>query len=82
MDIGTKFKVLMCANVDAIDDGTDPIEIKTKKRKHWGTEVLFQMISSGTTAVCYRCKVKNNVLTNITMRLLQPMLYAISVVRL
>jgi hypothetical protein len=64
MDIGARFKVLICAEVDAIDHGTDPIEIKAKQ-KNWGTKLTFQMISSGSPTVCHGRKDKNDVITNI-----------------
>jgi hypothetical protein len=76
MEIGTpKFKVLLCAETDAIDDddddGTDndnPMEIKASNPQYWGTKVMFQMISSGSPVVCCGIKGRNNTLTNITMR--------------
>ena len=68
MEIDAKFKVLLCAEADAIDDGTDPIEIKASNPQYWGTKVMFQMISSGSPTLCCGTKGKNNVLTNITMR--------------
>lgn len=67
MEIGTKFKVLLCAEADAVDDGGDPIEIKASNPQYWGTKVMFQMISSGSPTLC--CGVKGrNILTNVTMR--------------
>ena len=68
MEIDTKFKVLLCAEADAIDDDLDPIEIKVSKPQNWGTKVMFQMISSGSPTLCCGIKGPNNTLTNISMR--------------
>ena len=68
MEIGGKFKVLFCGEADAIDDGTDPIEIKASNPEYWGTKTLFQLISLGSPTVCCGVKGRNNTLTGITMR--------------
>lgn len=53
MIVGT-YRVLFRAEADAIDskDG-DPVEIKASNPRYWGTKVMFQMISSGSTRLCH-----------------------------
>jgi hypothetical protein len=68
MEIDAKFKVLLCAEADAIDDNMDPIEIKTLHPKSWGTKVMFQMISSGSPTICSGRKGKKNTLNSAAMR--------------
>lgn len=46
MEIGG-FRVLFSADVDAVDDEGNCVEIKSGNPKYFGTKVLFQMISSG-----------------------------------
>ena len=50
MDIAG-FKVLFAAEVDAIDDNGDAIEIKASNPAYRGTRVLLQMISNGSHAL-------------------------------
>jgi hypothetical protein len=68
MEIDAKFKVLLCAEADAIDDGMNPIEVKASNPQYWGTKVMFQMVSSGSPTVCCGIKGKNNTLTSVSLR--------------
>ena len=56
MNVGT-YRVFFRAETDAIDEGDgDPIEIKASNPRYWGTKVMFQMISSGSTRLCHGTK--------------------------
>ena len=67
MNVGT-YRVCFRAEVDAVDemDG-DPVEIKASNPHHWGTKVMFQMISSGSTRLCNGEKSRGRV-TGIRMQ--------------
>ena len=47
MDVGGHV-VLFNAEVDAMDNNDDPVEVTTSKRRFWGTRKAYQMISSGS----------------------------------
>jgi hypothetical protein len=47
MDVGGHV-VLFNAEVDAMDDNDDPVEVTTGNPRYWGTSKVYQMISSGT----------------------------------
>ena len=51
MNIGT-YRVFFRAETDAILEGS-PVEIKASNPRYWGTKVMFQMISSGSTKLCH-----------------------------
>ena len=68
LQIGSKFKVLLSADVDAIDDAIDLIEIKASNPRYWGTKVMLQMINYGSPSICCGIKGENNLLTDITMQ--------------
>lgn len=56
MNVGA-FRVFFHAEVDAVDDiDGDPVELKASNPRYWGTKVLFQMISSGSTRLCQGVK--------------------------
>ena len=52
MKIGD-YKVLFCAETDAVDENDRPVEVKISRPKNWGTKVMFQMISSGSSSLCH-----------------------------
>ena len=84
MKVG-KNNVLFCAEVDAIDEQDALVEIKASNPRYWGTKVLFQMISSGSTILCHGEKYRG-VLTRITTkslsRVAKDALYSTDVRRL
>jgi hypothetical protein len=51
MQIGPK-TVLFIAEVDAVDEDSCPVEIKTSDPSNWGLKVMFQMISNGSSKLC------------------------------
>jgi hypothetical protein len=53
MQVG-KYKVLFFAQTDAaLGDDMTPVKVKASNPIYWGTKVMFQMIASGSTMVCY-----------------------------
>jgi len=50
MQIGS-FKILFSAEVDAIDEYGQCVEIKSGNPRYFGTKVMFQMISSGSNTL-------------------------------
>ena len=60
------YDVLFCAETDAIQHES-PVEIKVSNPRYWGTKVMFQMISSGSTRLCHGEKSRGTV-TRILMR--------------
>ena len=66
MKIGEK-TVLFRAEVDAVDTDGSPIEVKASNPRYWGTKVMFQMISSGSTKLCHGMK-SRGVLTRVTLK--------------
>ena len=49
MNVGT-YRVFFRAEVDAVNGGDgDPVEVKASNPRYWGTRVMFQVISSGST---------------------------------
>lgn len=66
MKIGEK-TVLFRAEVDAVDTDGSPIEVKASNPRYWGTKVMFQMISSGSTKLCHGEK-SRGVLTRVTLK--------------
>ena len=65
MKVG-KYNVLFPAEIDALRNGS-PVEIKASNPRYWGTKVMFQMISSGSTKLCHGEKYRGAV-TRITLR--------------
>jgi hypothetical protein len=68
MNVGP-YHVLFRAETDAIDDGS-PVEIKASNPRYWGTKVMFQMISSGSTKLCHGKKGRGS-LTGVSNQSLQ-----------
>ena len=66
MKIG-KRTVLFCAEVDAKDDDGSPVEVKASNPRYWGTKVMFQMISSGSSKLCHGEK-SRGALTRVTLK--------------
>lgn len=62
-----KYKVLFRAEADALTVDGDPVEIKVSNPRYWGTKVLFQMISNGSTKLCHGEKYRG-VLSRVTLR--------------
>jgi hypothetical protein len=46
------YKVLFQAEVDAMDDNGDPVEVTCSNPRYWSTKKMFQLISSGSTKLC------------------------------
>jgi len=65
MNIGSH-RVLFRAETDAIMDGS-PVEIKASNPRYWGSKVMFQMISSGSTKLCHGEKGRGS-LTRVEMK--------------
>ena len=63
------YRVLFRAETDAVhyDDTGDSVEIKASNPRYWGTKVMFQMISSGSTWLCQGSKHRGS-LTDISIR--------------
>ena len=51
MKVGER-TVLFRAEVDAIDGNGSALEVKASNPRYWGTKVMFQMISSGSSKLC------------------------------
>lgn len=66
MKIG-KRTVLFCAEVDAKDDDGSPVEVIASNPHYWGTKVMFQMISSGSSKLCHGEK-SRGALTRVTLK--------------
>ena len=66
MNIGDK-TVLFRAEVDAVDADGSIVEVKASNPQYWGTKVLFQMISSGSSLLCHGEK-SRGVLTRATLK--------------
>jgi hypothetical protein len=60
MNIGSH-RVFFRAETDAILDDS-PVEIKASNPRYWGTKVMFQMISSGSTKLCHGAKGRGNLI--------------------
>lgn len=72
-DSSIKFRVLMSAEVDAVNDNGDPVEIKLlKTRTYGGSKVFFQMIGSGSRTL-YKGKHEDGVLTSVQVLELEDM---------
>jgi hypothetical protein len=54
MNVGT-YRVFFRAETDAMQ-GEGPVEIKASNPRYWGSKVLFQMISNGSTTLCHGMK--------------------------
>ena len=52
MNVG-EYQVFFRAETDAIMEDSSPVEIKASNPRYWGTKVMFQMISSGSTKLCH-----------------------------
>lgn len=68
MQIGTK-KVLFRAEVDAMHADGSLVEVKASNPRYWGTKVMFQMISSGSSKLCHGQK-SRGVVTRVTLKTL------------
>ena len=66
MKVGNKI-VFFRAEVDAVDENGAAIEIKASNPRYWGTKVMFQMISSGSSKLCHGEKSRGT-LTRVTLR--------------
>lgn len=66
MKVGSN-TVLFCAEVDAIDAEGSVVEVKASNPRYWGTKVMFQMISSGSSKLCHGQK-SRGVLTDVTIK--------------
>ena len=66
MQVGIN-KILFRAEVDAVDTDGSLVEIKASNSRYWGTKIMFQMISSGSSKLCYREKLRG-VLTRVTLK--------------
>lgn len=66
MMIGSK-TVLFCAEIDAIDAEGSIVEVKASNPRYWGTKVMFQMISSGSSKLCQGHKY-GGLLIDVTMK--------------
>lgn len=69
MNVGS-YRVLFRAETDAILNGS-PIEIKASNPRYWGSKVMFQMISSGSTELCHGKKDRGKVTSVSTQSLKQ-----------
>ena len=61
MNVGT-YRVLFRAETDAVVDDS-PVEIKASNPRYWGSKVMFQMISSGSTKLCHGRKGRGNLMS-------------------
>lgn len=66
IQIGTK-KVLFHADVDTVNSDGSLVKAKTSNPRYWGTRVMFQMISCGSSKLCHGRK-SRRVLTRVTMK--------------
>jgi hypothetical protein len=66
MKVGTK-TVLFRAEVDAVDENGGPVEIKASNPRYWGTKVMLQMISSGSSKLCHGEKFRGT-LTRVSLK--------------
>lgn len=66
MKVGQK-NILFRAEVDAADADGSLVEVKASNPRYWGTKVMFQMISSGSSKLCHGEK-SRGVLTRITLK--------------
>lgn len=62
-----QYKVLFRAEVDAIDSEGNRVEVKAANPRYYGTRVMFQMISSGSSSLCQGAKY-GGTLTRVTMK--------------
>ena len=69
MNVGS-FRVFFRAETDATDERGNPVEIKASNPRYWGTKVMFQMISSGSTKLCLGIKSRGS-LAGISVKPLQ-----------
>ena len=60
MKVG-EYNVLFRAETDAKDINGSPVEIKASNPRYWGTKVMFQMISSGSTKLCHGSKYRGKI---------------------
>lgn len=60
-------KVLFRAEVDAIDSDGNPVEVKASNPKYFGTRVMFQMISSGSSSLCHGQRFRRT-LNSVTLK--------------
>ena len=61
MSVG-KYRVFFCAETDATDEEGACIEIKASNPRYWGTKVMFQMISNGSTKLCHGVKSRGSLI--------------------
>jgi hypothetical protein len=72
MKIG-EFNVLFAAEVDAIDEFGRSVEIKSGNPRYFGTKLMFQMISSGSSMLVQANK-RDMTLTGIQKRSIHDMI--------
>lgn len=61
-----EYKVLFKAETDALQSNS-PVEIKASNPRYWGTKVLLQMISNGSTKLCHGSKYRGCI-TSVSVR--------------
>jgi hypothetical protein len=61
------FQVLFSAEADAVDDTDSVVEIKASQKK--GSKTMFQMISSGSTKLCFGTKSRGALTKVVVQRL-------------
>ena len=70
MNVGS-YRVFFRAETDAKTaigrNDTTPVEIKASNPRYWGTKVMFQMISSGSTVLCHGRKSRGS-LASVELR--------------
>lgn len=71
MDVGGHI-VLFSAEVDAMDENDDPVEVTTGNPRYWGTSKVYQMISSGSLTLWAGNKYRGS-LTRIAEHRLQSL---------
>ena len=63
MEVGGHL-VLFSAEVDAMDSNDDPVEVTSSSPRYWGTNKVYQMISSGSLTMYAGSKYRDS-LTNV-----------------
>lgn len=63
-------RVLFAAEIDAMDENGDPVQVKGSDPFYWGTKVLLQMISSGSVNMCHGSR-KQQKLVKVKLMTLQ-----------
>lgn len=66
-------RVLFTADCDAIDKDGNPLEIKCSNPQYWGTKVMFQMLSNGSTSL-YSGRKRSGKLVDVSVESLDSMI--------